>query len=209
MSDPEQLGTRDFAVPDPSRDIVLDSRSLRGLAHPLRVRLLGLLRSQGPSTATRLAERLGLSSGATSYHLRQLATYGFVREDEGRGQPRERWWAAVHRSTYLTTSSVDASAEARDDAQTYLRAVGRTYAEQVEAHIDELPVLDQAWQDVSDLSDFPLRLTPAQAGALREELVAVISRYPASDADGAAPDGTDDAREVAVQLQLFRRPGQP
>jgi DNA-binding transcriptional ArsR family regulator len=53
--------------------VMLDPHNLRGLAHPLRVRLLGLLRSDGSSTATRLAERLGQSSGATSYHLRQLA----------------------------------------------------------------------------------------------------------------------------------------
>jgi DNA-binding transcriptional ArsR family regulator len=51
----------------------LDARNLRGLAHPVRVRMLGLLRTEGPSTATLLGERLGLSSAATSYHLRQLA----------------------------------------------------------------------------------------------------------------------------------------
>ncbi|MEU7461934.1 winged helix-turn-helix domain-containing protein, partial [Streptomyces griseofuscus] len=30
----------------------------------------------GPATASQLAERLGESSGATSYHLRQLADHG-------------------------------------------------------------------------------------------------------------------------------------
>jgi DNA-binding transcriptional ArsR family regulator len=62
----------------------LRAEMLRGIAHPLRVRLLDLLREDGPSTATRLAERTGQSSGATSYHLRQLAAYGFVVE-EARG----------------------------------------------------------------------------------------------------------------------------
>jgi len=196
---------RDLAVPDPSRDVVLDARSLRGLAHPLRVRLLGLLRSHGPSTASRLAQRLGESSGATSYHLRQLAMYGFVREDTGRGQPRERWWAAAHRSTYLTPSTVVGDDEARADVQVYLRAIGKSYADQVEAHVEELPLLDQDWQDGSDLSDFALRLTAEQTAALRDELVAVISRYPAHDDAG----GSVDAREVVVQVQVFRRPGQP
>ena len=65
---------------DPDRDIALDAGSLRGLAHPVRLRMLGLLRTEGPATATRLAARLGLNSGATSYHLRQLATHGFVVE---------------------------------------------------------------------------------------------------------------------------------
>jgi len=40
--------------------------------------------------ATGLAERLGESSGATRYHLRQLEKHGFVREVEGKGTGRER-----------------------------------------------------------------------------------------------------------------------
>lgn len=67
---------------------VSDIRTLRALAHPLRNRLLGLLRLEGPSTATLLGARVGESSGWTSYHLRQLATYGFVEEVQGRGAGR-------------------------------------------------------------------------------------------------------------------------
>ncbi len=46
---------------------VNDVRALRALAHPLRNRLLGLLRLDGPSTATLLGKRLVESSGSTSY----------------------------------------------------------------------------------------------------------------------------------------------
>ena len=38
---------------------LLDERSLNAMAHPLRMRLLVILRSDGPATATRLAERVG------------------------------------------------------------------------------------------------------------------------------------------------------
>ena len=38
-------------------------------------------------------------SSATSYHLRQLAAYGFVVEDPGHGRGRERYWRAVERSS--------------------------------------------------------------------------------------------------------------
>ena len=41
-------------------------------------RIIAVLRREGPATATTLAERLGESSGATSYHLRSLARAGFV-----------------------------------------------------------------------------------------------------------------------------------
>ncbi|NUT30943.1 MAG: helix-turn-helix transcriptional regulator, partial [Streptomyces sp.] len=74
----------------------LDARTLRGLAHPLRMQLLSALRRGGPATASQLAEKLGESSGATSYHLRQLAAYGFVEDAPDHGKGRERWWQAVH-----------------------------------------------------------------------------------------------------------------
>src|SRR6478609_3560973 len=51
---------------------------LRALAHPTRLTMLGMLRIDGPATATSLATRLGINTGQTSYHLRQLAHYGFV-----------------------------------------------------------------------------------------------------------------------------------
>src|SRR3954462_195670 len=84
-------------TPAPDDDtVVLDPPRLRALAHPLRVRRLGLLRLPGPSTASRLAARVGESSGSTSYHLRQLGSVGLVVEDpEHAGEGgRERWWRA-------------------------------------------------------------------------------------------------------------------
>jgi DNA-binding transcriptional ArsR family regulator len=48
-------------------------QQLKALSHPVRVQMLGILRIDGPATATMLASRLGLNTGATSYHLRQLA----------------------------------------------------------------------------------------------------------------------------------------
>jgi DNA-binding transcriptional ArsR family regulator len=64
--------------------------SLKALARPLPVQILDVLSTYGAQTASGLAERLGESSGATSYHLRQLERHAFVREVEGRGTARER-----------------------------------------------------------------------------------------------------------------------
>ena len=69
----------------------MDAAQLRALAHPLRLQLLEVLRSEGPATASQLARRLGESSGATSYHLRALHRAGMVEEAEQRNA-RERWW---------------------------------------------------------------------------------------------------------------------
>src|SRR6478609_7088218 len=100
----------------PEERIVVTGDNLRGLAHPLRVRLLGLLRTYGPATATSLAGELGLTSGALSYHLRQLEKYGFVVEDTERGNRRDRWWTAAHRSTLFEVGTPGLDGQAYEDA---------------------------------------------------------------------------------------------
>jgi DNA-binding transcriptional ArsR family regulator len=64
-------------MPQPA---VLDSRGLRGLAHPMRVQILDLLDLDGPATATMLADSLGVRSGSTSWHLLKLAEVGLIVE---------------------------------------------------------------------------------------------------------------------------------
>src|SRR4051794_33088457 len=92
------------AADEPKR---LDAASLKALAHPLRLRLLRALRAHGPATSSGLGRRLGESSGATSYHLRQLARHGFVEEDTARGNGRDRWWRSVHRMTTWEVTDFD------------------------------------------------------------------------------------------------------
>ena len=91
------------------RTIVPNARQLRALTHPVRLRMLGMLRIDGPATATSLAERLGLNTGATSYHLRQLAEHGFIEDDAAQGSGRERWWKATYTSTRTELGSRDDS----------------------------------------------------------------------------------------------------
>jgi DNA-binding transcriptional ArsR family regulator len=188
--------------------IRLDPTTLRGLAHPLRVRILGLLSELGPQTATSLAERLGQSTGATSYHLRQLAAYGFVVDDPSRNVGRERWWRAAHWRTSLDEESGVELAE----AEGYLRAVAAQYAERVDRFLGELTGMPAQWHEAWTLSDWRLRLTPQEGRRLHEEVFALLDRYrrdpgPDEDADG----GPEDAEKVVVQVQLLPfvdRPGE-
>ncbi|MFE9705006.1 helix-turn-helix domain-containing protein [Streptomyces sp. NPDC005930] len=107
----------------------LDARSLRGLAHPLRMRLLDALRFGGPATASQLAEKLDESSGATSYHLRRLALYGFIEDDSERGKGRERWWKAVHTGLRFDDALLtDARPDVRGAADMYLHEIATTQA---------------------------------------------------------------------------------
>lgn len=183
-----------------AESVVLDARGLRALAHPVRVRLVGSLRRYGPSTATRLAERLGVNSGTASYHLRQLAAAGFVEEEADRGNARERWWRSVHRMTELGDRAlVDREPEA---AGTYLRSVASTYTLRTQQALDELATMPRAWRDAMDMSDWPLRLTPDEAVALREELSAVIARY-RRDTPETATSAPEGAERVGVITYLL------
>jgi predicted ArsR family transcriptional regulator len=175
----------------------LSAHSLRGIAHPLRVRLLNLLREDGPSTATRLAQRSGQSSGATSYHLRQLAAYGFVVEDETQGIGRERWWRATSRSTTL---GAEDAREAPVEAEAYLRSVATEYAERMNRWITEAPTMPREWDQAATLSNWRLRLRVDEAERLLAELEAVITPYRRDEPDTDAPD---DAERVALQVQLM------
>jgi hypothetical protein len=57
-----------------------DLAALKALAQPRRQRMLQHLTLHGPATSATLARALGLNTGSTSYHLRELARYGFVEE---------------------------------------------------------------------------------------------------------------------------------
>ena len=77
-----------------------DAEELRVLAHPVRMRLLQALYERGSATATELAEMIGESPANCSWHLRQLAKYGFV-EETGGGTGRNRPWRAVSHAPAL------------------------------------------------------------------------------------------------------------
>ena len=156
---------------------VTDVRALRALAHPLRTRLLAHLRLNGPATASRLGRAVGESSGATSYHLRQLATYGFVEEVEGRGSARERWWRARHRMTSWQAADILAQEGGAEVEDELVRQELTGHARVLSAWQSQKAGLDPAWTAAASLSDYALRLRPDQAEALVRELGAVMMRW--------------------------------
>ncbi len=147
-----------------SNRVYPDEQQLRALAHPVRVSLLGLLRVDGPGTASMLAVRLGISSGLASYHLRALGSAGFIAEDVDRGTTRERWWKAQHEVTVIeSVDSVPSSPHDRDLADVFGRRwdTGRNVAEsQWSARRVEWP---ERWLRARDRSDWLLRVTPDEA----------------------------------------------
>src|SRR5689334_8939708 len=94
---------------------ITDARTLRALTHPVRIALLEALSLGGAMTATEVGEQIGESPTTCSFHLRQLAKYGFV-EEAGGGKGRARPWRLTSIGMSLAPASGDPEAEVASQA---------------------------------------------------------------------------------------------
>jgi DNA-binding transcriptional ArsR family regulator len=180
---------------DRDSTIVPTPRQLRALTHPVRLRMLGILRMEGSKTATSLAQRLGLNTGATSYHLRQLADHGFIEDDADRGTGRERWWRARYTSTRLEKPMPDAA----EEVDAYLQAVAVVFTEQLQRAMEERALLPEPWRQASTFSDWQVRLTPRRAREVVDTLDRLLS--------GIEDEDEDEAATFTINVNAFPRPG--
>ena len=178
---------------------VTDVRTLRAIVHPRRIRLLSLLRLEGPATATALARRTGESSGATSYHLRQLARFGYVEED-GPQRGRERRWRASTRTTSWNPADFADDPEGLAVSDALERRQVHLAVRQFEAWMALRSGTGAAWLGAATQGDEILRLTPSQTRAFTDELYTVVRRF-RTDPPAARPG--EDTRFVAVYLQAL------
>lgn len=176
---------------------ISDPAALKAVAHPLRGRLLLLLRLEGPATASALARRVGESSGSTSYHLRQLARFGFVAETPEQPSRRERRWQATAPLTEYHPSEVVGTPEGRAALEGMQRTQLGFLARALESWIATAPNRSSDWQEAAGLSDWVLRLRPADAAALVSALAEVIARAAERPPDDA------EAEPVSVHLALL------
>jgi predicted ArsR family transcriptional regulator len=196
------LCSRSVALVDNS-SITPTPQQLRALTHPVRLRMLGILRTEGPTTATALAQRLGLNTGATSYHLRQLAQHGFIVDDEARGNGRDRWWRAAHASTRTSLEAYPDPAD-KEALDAYLQTVVVIYTQLLQQAIEERSTLPDDWRNATTFSDWRCRLNPEQAERLINAVSDLIEEF--EKAEELPPD---DATGVpyTVMFQAFPRPG--
>ncbi|MEU0445643.1 ArsR/SmtB family transcription factor [Streptomyces tendae] len=157
----------------PEEPEALDPAALKALAHPRRQRVLHHLSLHGPATSATLARSLGLNTGATSYHLRELARYGFVEETE-RGGGRERWWRAVPRDRRFPPRSRQSpgTRHVMDELNRHAYAADLELFERLRR-----TAADDAWADAYPYSRGTIRLTLPELHAFFEEYIALLNRY--------------------------------
>lgn len=151
----------------------LDPSALKGLAHPLRMAIYDTLTKYGPQTATSLAARLGESSGSTSYHLRQLARHRFIREVEGSGSGREKWWERVPGGVELPRPGDEREPAVSAAADFVFREWTRSSIHALEdfaAAYSDPDRVPPEWAEAVGLTTISLRLTPEQLTEVRNRV---------------------------------------
>jgi predicted ArsR family transcriptional regulator len=159
-----------------------DPRALRALAHPTRMRLVGLLREEGPLTATEAGERVGESAASCSFHLRQLAKWGLV-EEAGGGRGRRRPWRATARHTRWS-----AEAPVTADASAALSGlVVRRQLDELLAWYERAPDEPVEWRAAQQWGDTTLNLTPAELKELGARVWELMRSYERGPREGSRP----------------------
>jgi DNA-binding transcriptional ArsR family regulator len=184
---------------DPQPLEITDLETLKALAHPRRQRILQHLGLHGPATSAGLARELGLNTGATSYHLRELAKHGFVEDVPELAQGRERWWRAPVRDLRVPPRSRQ-SEEMR-------AAVDEVARLQITEDLEELARFQEQrdemgeWGDAFLDSHGSIRLTMAELQEFFEDYIRLLNRYKRPDEQ--TPEG---ARTVLARMFAFPAP---
>lgn len=178
---------------------VVDLAAMRTLAHPRRLRIWQFLELNGPATSAMLAAELGLNTGATSYHLRELANHGFVEEVPERARGRERWWRAVKADLRFAPSSHQ-SPEMQsvfDELNRLAVATDLELFARFQLQRDDMG----AWADTLRYSRGSIRITAEDFNTFFEEYIALLHRY-------AQPreDDKDEAKTIMTRLLTFPVP---
>ncbi|GAA4899584.1 helix-turn-helix domain-containing protein [Stackebrandtia albiflava] len=176
---------------------VADPQTLKALAHPLRVRLLGSLRTDGPQTASELGRRFDESSGSTSYHLRVLAAHDFIEEDPEQPNARDRRWRARHDYTAWRNRDFDDDPVGSEAARFMRRRQLDNVVAATERFESERAEWGPDWDDASGHSDYAVRLRPEAAAELRRRFKELVDSY----ADDTAT--SEDAEIVRIYLAAF------
>jgi DNA-binding transcriptional ArsR family regulator len=201
------MSSEEPATPEPGpqpREIrkLTDARTLRALAHPIRIALLELLLLEGAQTATEAAEQIGETPTTCSFHLRQLARYGFV-EEAGGGRGRSRPWQLTGIGLSFAPASGDREAELASSAAERLfreRQLGRY--ERWRATRGSYP---SAWRDAAIDSEYLFYLTPDELEQMNTEVHAVLTRWFELDGRIDHPDRRP-AGSAPVETLLFGFP---
>jgi DNA-binding transcriptional ArsR family regulator len=180
----------------PQPEEITDPAVLKAMAHPLRRRIMAELRG-GPASATTLAVALNENTGATSYHLRELARHGFVEDEPSLGKGKERWWRVVKRDLRYPRRGERSPelAAALDEVNGVQLAEDLQHWARFQARSGEMG----SWGDAVPYSRGSIVVTQDELAEFFEDYLALMKRYWREDVPA-------DAREVLLRFIAFPKP---
>ncbi|TDT61689.1 helix-turn-helix domain-containing protein [Frigoribacterium sp. PhB116] len=192
---------------DEPRSALTDAASMRALAHPTRLRLLGLLRQRGPQTAAQLGDVVDEAPGTVSYHLSKLAASDLIQAaDPQSADRRERWWQATALLTSWEPAELLDDPERLSASAALEKSIVQANAARYTRYVDEMPALPRGWVAAAAGGDRAIRLTVTELAALRAELESVVDRW-VDVGDAHDPADDDGAETVVLAYQAYRHPG--
>ncbi len=186
--------------PNPELQTVSDARTMRALAHPVRIALMEALILGGAMTATQVGERIGESPTTCSFHLRQLAKYGLV-EEAGGGRGRARPWRPTGIGLGLATAPEDT--ETQVAAAALIRLVRERQLERYRTWLQTSVGYPRRWRDAADDSSYIFFLTVEELEQLNKDLSAMLMPL---FLERMADPSKRPAGSVPVELLLFSYP---
>ena len=157
---------------------------MRALAHPVRLALLEVLADEGRLTATEAGETVGESPANASFHLRQLAKYGFVEEAEGgtgRGGPGSSSTSACASPTSTRTRRPPAPPARSTGCSATAASPARERA------LEERHAWPEEWRAVTGTNQFRFYLTPDELKQLDADILKLALDRFGDRRSGTAP----------------------
>jgi len=161
------------AAPEPLEGVreLTDSRTLRALTHPVRIALIEALLLGGAMTATEVGERISESPTTCSFHLRQLAKYGFV-EEAGGGKGRARPWRLTSIGMQFATAHDDPETEIAAGA--LVRMLRERQFGRYRTWLETNRTFPREWRDAAGSSESIIYLTAGELEELNQEVLALL-----------------------------------
>lgn len=197
--------TQKMSFESSSGDGLLNTETMRALAHPTRIRILEYLYAHGASTSAQCGEAIGVGQASCSYHLRQLARFRLVERDAGNG--RERPWK-LPRPTASITWPAGYGGEYVGTAAGLMLAVLRQHAQSVARWMDGEKLHPTGSPARHIFANRVFRLSDVELFSLKRDLTAVIDRYTSmSDHSEARPNvGNAQLIQMVVSTVPVRAP---
>jgi predicted ArsR family transcriptional regulator len=173
---------------------------LRALAHPVRIALMEALSLGGAMTATEVGEEIGESPTTCSFHLRQLAKYGFV-EEAGGGKGRARPWRMTTIGMHISNTHDDPETELA--ASALFRLIRERQLNRYQTWLDTKATYPRQWRDAAEDSELTIHVTAEELRQLNDEVLALVqSRY----LERITDPSLRPAGAVPVEMLIFSYP---